>query len=714
VHLINGDNRPVVLVYCPPSDPTQPYTSLPALTAHLRSHGFAVIQKDLSIEMLDTLLTRQRLASSFYQARQLAQRCSQAHSDKENGYAERFARMAGISDYVIENVEEAKRFLRSEDHFYDLKGYQRSHSVLELACDLVSLPYHPTRLSLQNYEWKAGLSTPDLLAATVRGSDNLFMEIFQKSVVPDILSLNPLLVGISVTYQSQIVPAFTLARLLKSTAPELHISIGGAVLHLMQTGLLSDPAFFVFADSFIVGEGETALRSLAENLRAGCALDSVPNAIIQSGGRPRASNLTWLEDVRQLACPDFDGLELERYLSPEPVLPLSSTRGCYHGKCTFCDVSRNTRSAYRPVGKDQLCKNIRSLRQKYGARRFFFCDDALAPSYMLEVSRLIREQLHDVTWGAEARFEKELTSDFLSVLKNGGCRKLVFGLESACQRVLDLMCKKNTVENDLQVLHACAANGIAVNTQTFIGFPTETREEALKTVDFLIANEQLISSFGFGVFDLFQNTAVYNDPERYRIGNIAMKNNRLLADLDFTALEGMTCAEAKQLYAESVKRLATVFGTRLYYFSDMHHLLFLSHYDYGSLNQKVAELDSAILNRETDLDRLILAVSPTILISPSNEAGSAPSYLLLCTESGRRFELSRMEKKLLDLFEKERQVGEAVSLWVGEDGKDLASQIKLMTAAFVTIKDLLKKRLLAPVPVCIQNSMIMSSGTARR
>jgi radical SAM superfamily enzyme YgiQ (UPF0313 family) len=711
--MISGDNRPVVLLYCPPSDPTQPYTSLPALTGHLRSHGYSVIQKDLSIEMLDTLLTPQHLTSSFNRARQLAQTCSHSHPERENEYQERFSKMAGMSDYVIEHVEEAKHFLRSEDHFYDLKNYQRSHSVLELACDLVSLPYYPTRLSLQNYEWKAGLSLLNLLEATVRSSDNLFMEIFQQTVVPDLLAMDPLMVGISVTYQSQIVPAFTLARLLKSTAPELHISIGGAVLYLMQTCLLSDPACFAFADSFIVGEGETALQSLAENLRTGYALDSVPNTIIKVDGRPRASNLMWLEDVRKLAGPDFDGLELERYFSPEPVLPLSSTRGCYHGKCAFCDVSRNTRSAYRPVGKDRLCENILALHQRYGARRFFFCDDAMAPAYMLEVSRLIREQLHDVTWGAEARFEKEFTSDFLSVLNNGGCRKLVFGLESACQRVLDMMCKKNTVENDLQVLHACADNGIAVNTQTFIGFPTETREEAMKTVDFLIDNEQIISSFGFGVFDLFRNTPVYNDPERYRIGNITMKSDRLLADLDFTTLEGMTCAEAKQLYIESVKRLATIFGTRLYYFSDMHHLLFLSHYDYRTLNQKVAELDSSILNCETDLDRLVLAVPTTILISPSNEAGNVSSYLLLCTETGRRFELSRMEKKLLELFEKERQVGEAISLWVDDGGKDPESQIKLIIAAFVAIKDFLKKRLLAPVPVCDPHSIATRSGTGK-
>jgi hypothetical protein len=72
-----------------------------------------------------------------------------------------------------------------------------------------------------------------------------------------------------------------------------------------------------------------------------------------------------------------------------------------------------------------------------------------------------------------------------------------------------------------------------------------------------------------------------------------------------------------------------------------------------------------------------------------------------------------MEKKLLELFEKERQVGEAISLWVDDGGKDLESQIKLITAAFVDIKDFLKKRLLAPVPVCDPHSIATRSGTGK-
>ena len=47
----------VVLLFPPSWTPTMPHLALPALTAYLRSHGAAVIQRDLNLETLDEILT---------------------------------------------------------------------------------------------------------------------------------------------------------------------------------------------------------------------------------------------------------------------------------------------------------------------------------------------------------------------------------------------------------------------------------------------------------------------------------------------------------------------------------------------------------------------------------------------------------------------------------------------------------------------------------
>ena len=57
----------VLLLFPPSWHPSQPYLSLPSLTAFLRQNGIPdVRQRDLNIELLDILLTKKE-CSEFYQ-----------------------------------------------------------------------------------------------------------------------------------------------------------------------------------------------------------------------------------------------------------------------------------------------------------------------------------------------------------------------------------------------------------------------------------------------------------------------------------------------------------------------------------------------------------------------------------------------------------------------------------------------------------------------
>jgi radical SAM superfamily enzyme YgiQ (UPF0313 family) len=690
-------NRPIVLLSPPPSDPSQPYSSLPTLTGYLRSQGFRVIQKDLGIELLKELLT----PSMLIEARIIAiHKAKSINLPKEEKYLERFYGIIGLSDYIIEHVDEAKKLMQDKKHFYDIKRYHWAAAILKLACDLVSLPYHPTCLKPSNYETEVKLSFQDLLEATSRRTDNLFFELFEQKVVPQILEMKPLLVGISTTYHFQIVPSFTLSRLIKSAAPELHVNIGGAIIHDMESHLLNDLTCFQFADSFVVGEGETALLTLARDLLSGEEPRSVPNLISKINDRPYAYNLRWYEDIMSLPCPDFDGLELEQYLSPEPVLLLSSTRGCYYGKCAFCDVSKNTRAVYRKMESKRLIANIIELHQKYGAKHFFFCDDAMPPANMLEIARLVKDRLHDITWQAEVRFEKTMTSEFLSTLKKGGCRQLLFGFESASQRVLNAMNKNNSAENDIQILKACAANGIAVNLQTIFGFPTETCEEAWETVDFLINNERNIASFGCGIFSLDKDTSVYKEPQRYYISNISAKEERLICSHNYVPLSGMTLADMKREYELAMEKLIPIYETRTFYLSTAvgaHSLLQFSNYEYDTIYQMWKEMDAPHWLDSPDMDNLILIVSPTLLFSHPLDQAHSFDHQVICSQTGYQYYLSSSEQKFLDLFDGKHTVAEITSLWVTEQSQELNTQVLLLAHAFAMIREYLRTGLVRGV-----------------
>jgi anaerobic magnesium-protoporphyrin IX monomethyl ester cyclase len=692
--------KPIILLYSPPSDPTQPYSSLPTLTGYLRSHKFTVIQKDLGIELFDELLSPRMLLKACRSANARAKDAN-LYTDQE--YLARFYKLAGVSEYIIEHIEKAKKIMRDKNEFYNYDQYQWAVRLLKSACDLVSLPHHPTILKPSDYETNYEPTFEGFREATANRIDNVFFDIFKNKIVPEIVNLDPLLIGISVTYHFQIIPAFTLSRLFKLAAPGIHISVGGAIIQHMERALLGDPECFLYADSFCTGEGETALLTLAENLSSDEEKKPVPNMIMKGGGHANECNLRIYEDINNIPCPDFHGLELDRYLSPEPILLLSSSRGCYYGKCAFCDVSKNTRRNYRKMRKEHLISCMMELYEEYGAKRFFFCDDAVPPANMRKISEVIMEKLPDATWGAEARFEKTFSSDFISILRKGGCRFLLFGLESASQRVLNAMNKGNTIENDIAVLKSCKKNGIYVNLQTFIGFPTETAAEAQKTVNFLINNERNIACYGLGSFLLERDTPVHLMPERYGISNIYFRNDAFGDYLDYETLIGMTRADIEIELKLAQEKLRPIFASRTNFLagaSGGHSLLYFSHYDYDEIYKIWKKMSLPQWEDKPDIYDLVLDISPTLLFSHPPIKAYSYEHTAFCSKTWKQFPLLPSEYRLLELCNGKRNVGDILSLWISEQTKEFGTKISLLARGSAIIRDYLRKGLVIVLNGC--------------
>ena len=78
--------------------------------------------------------------------------------------------------------------------------------------------------------------------------------------------------------------------------------------------------------------------------------------------------------------PDFDGLPLEKYFVPTKILPYLATRGCYWGRCEFCDHGEGYTAGYRTKKIQDILADITYLRDKYGARHFHFTDESYPPA----------------------------------------------------------------------------------------------------------------------------------------------------------------------------------------------------------------------------------------------------------------------------------------------------------------------------------------------
>ena len=555
----SGRKMKVLLVFPPDWYPSEPYLSLPTLTAVLRAAGHEVIQKDINLEMYDWYFSEDFLKRVLRRVPQQLDRLRKLSKKRELADWERDVQLALCDltrEYIaelIKKAETAKHIVRGQE-FYDADKLEWAINVFREVTGAISLVYAPARICMPPMEtdlsYKVFVSS-ELLDAVQDTQVNVYRDVFDHLLKPAIEAERPDIIGISIVLQQQLFSTMTFCALIKQYFPHIHVTIGGNTVTRLRDVLPHKPELFALFDSAVIYEGETAFLQLVEAVGAGRALTNVPNVIYRDASGIHTSPLSFAEDMAALPPPDFDGLPLEKYFLPERILPYLATRGCYWGRCEFCDHGEGYAAGYRTKKIDEIMQEIRGLRDKYQTRHFHFTDESYPPALFRKLTRKLIETKMDIAWTTHMRFEKSLLDE--AVWKDAvdsGCRYLHFGYESGNERVLKLMDKATTTDVIHRSLELSAGVGIWNHVMGFFGFPGERREDALDSIRFLEENKDLVHSIGFGTFDLSKHTPVAKHPEKF--GVTAYKNPEwdLALDYYFTVKEGLSVEDAERVFEE--------------------------------------------------------------------------------------------------------------------------------------------------------------------
>lgn len=576
----------ISLLFPPTWHPSQPYLSLPSLTGFLAQAGVTqVIQRDIGIELLDSVLARSYGEALYYQlADKRSQLERQRAGDTGPGSHEHYARLVESLDrfpYLIDQIESAKHTLRG-DGFYELEQYRNSLFLIDKWLEVISTLSFPTRLTVVDNQFASYslYSSKDLMKVIRDEEQNPYIALFRERFLSSILADRPDLIGVSITATSQIVPGLTLCRLIKEAAPDIHLTIGGSIFTRLVDNLRRCPSLFDLTDDIVVFEGETALLELVNQMEGKRDFSKVPNLIYQQNGKITVNQPFYSENINLLPAPNYDGFPLDRYLSPEPVLPVQFSRGCYYKDCAFCALTLDHQN-FRQKDPGKTVEELDWLKRRYGAQFFFFTDEcfALSPTKRL-CQQIVARNLH-VQWTCEMRFEKNLTRDLLALMKDAGCLKIVFGLESFNQRVMDFMKKGIKQDSVRRITEDCVDLGIAVHCYIIVGFPTEREEEALETMNFIVENKRLHGSFGFScqpcLFDLEKEAPIMSDPGGYGIRRIMRPSAEDLSlGFFYEVQEGMTPDQAEKLYQYVYEKVSEVVCELPFNYSMADGLLYIA------------------------------------------------------------------------------------------------------------------------------------------
>ncbi len=591
----SGRKLKTLLLFPPEWVPTAPYLALPSLTAVLRQAGHEAVQKDINIEMYDLFFSdaflfwvkgRIDLQTKLLEENNHHGRLTEAEQDQLA-----ILRAKGAVDVfdLADRAMEAKEIVRGE-RFYDANKLEWALNTFREVMQYISAAYYPASLVFypmeSNLGYRPGVSK-EVFACLEDERVNVYRDVCRQLVLPVVSREQPDVVGVSIGTQMQLMAGLTFCKMIKEAFPDIHITVGGNVVTRLQEEWPTHPQFFneIF-DTAILYEGEHALLWLLEALAGDREIATVPNLMYRTDAGVQTSKDVYTEKTTALPLPDFDGLPLDSYFVPERILPYLATRGCYWGRCTFCDHGQGYFDQYRGMPAHQVVEQVTALRDKYQCRHFLFSDESYPPALFKKVSQMLVDQNVGIKWTTLIRFEETLQDQAVwDLAAKAGCCTLYYGMESANERVLNLMdkhAKKSVIQNNL--IQAAKA-GIWNHVMAFYGFPGETREEAEDTRRFVIENQPYIHSVELFYFVAYRHTPMVRNPDKFGITIHTQQEYDLPLDFYYTLNEpgGISCLEAMQLCEEFYQRDFHPWAVRVN--AREHVFLYISRYGTNRLPQ---------------------------------------------------------------------------------------------------------------------------------
>ena len=584
-----------LLIFPPDWLPSEPYLSLPSLAAVLRPAGHDVSQLDVNVEMYDLFFSTRFLQ---HVAQRIASELGHLqHEQKERALDEEeqelMKRLLTCTPELFQqfstDVEKAKAILRS-NAFYDIDQLEWATNCLHETMALVSLAYYPAQICFPPIEtdivYKPFMSS-EILEAVDDDQINIYRDVYRMLIRPVMERERPAMVGISVVQQKQLIATFTFCKMIKEEFPATHITLGGNIITRIRDTLPEIEGLWQWFDSAVVYEGESAYLQLTEAVKSGGDFAKLPNLIYKDESGIHVNKEVCAENLAELPPPDFDGLPLEKYFVPHLILPYLATRGCYYGRCTFCDHFQGYVEGFRTKQVDQITEEIKFLKDKYGTRFFHFTDESYPPALFQKLSRKLIDDKLDIAWTTHMRFEESLLDEQVwQDVGESGCKYLHFGYESGNQRVLKLMDKSTKLDAIETNLRMSSEAGIWNHLMGFFGFPGETNEEADDSKAFVEKNSAHIHSLGFMTFVLGKYSPIAFEPEKYGVSYYKNPEWDLALDYYFTTKDGLTIQQALDVFDEFELKHNTKWDLR----TSVREYVFLYIDKYGSNNLPQLEM----------------------------------------------------------------------------------------------------------------------------
>lgn len=361
----------------------------------------------------------------------------------------------------------------------------------------------PTRGYTPNYIIPAGILS---LAAyleqhghEVRVVDAAALREPNPAIVSRVQDFAPDLIGIGgiITAYSYII---NLSRDLKKAMPKIPIVLGGQVV----INNVDNCFRHMEVDYLVHGYGEIALEKLVRHVGGNLPIQDIPGVsyrngvdIISNPGRE------FVKNINDLPLPSYHLVDMEYYATVNEskltrfkkylakngksvrnfrFLTVMGTLGCTD-RCTFC-VHEQEFMGLKIFSNDYLLRHIKYLHETYNINIFAIGEEMFISdlSRAREFNDLMKINFPKVYWSASTR-ANHITPELVAELETGNCYQLVFGFESGSQKMLNLLKKRVTRDQNIRAYSVLDQSKLVVSCSLMIGSVGENNNTIKETID---------------------------------------------------------------------------------------------------------------------------------------------------------------------------------------------------------------------------------------
>ncbi len=305
-----------------------------------------------------------------------------------------------------------------------------------------------------------------------------------------------MLVGVSAMTGYQLIGASAFSRRVKQVF-EGPVVWGGWHPTLLPEQVLQES----FVDLVVVGQGEKPFRELVQKLMMQGDYSSIAGLGHKKNGAAVINPAAQFTDINQFPNVNYDLIDLDHYVFKsayaERCIGYFSSHGCpYH--CAFCCVAEVYGRKWYHKDVATIIDDLRHIKKIAHIDSITFDDDNffIDRKFTLELCEAIVASNLNITWDTSAHaglFLKLFTADDIDLFYRAGCRQIYIGAESGDQRILDLIAKHATVEDNYAFVRALNRHNIIPLFSTMVCFPNDPDRDIALTLD-MIRKAKLIDN----------------------------------------------------------------------------------------------------------------------------------------------------------------------------------------------------------------------------